>query len=58
MRQLLPIRQPTPLSSDDVDERVSHGTKAAAWIARELIYSERRDRLQNPVIRPAVVFVG
>ena len=54
---LLPIRKPTPLAGDDVYERVSHGAKAAAQIARELLIAERGRRLQNPVVRPAVVFV-
>ena len=30
MGRLLPIRKPTALAADDVHERVSHGTKAAA----------------------------
>jgi len=46
-----------PTRRRDVHERVSHGTKAAAQIARELLSAERGDRLQNPVVRPAVVFV-
>jgi len=57
MFHLLPVRKPDPLTADDVDERVSHGTKAAAQIARELLSAELGDRLQNPVVRPAVVFV-
>src|SRR5712692_3891097 len=57
MGRLLPIRKPTPLAADDVHQRVSHGTKAAAQIARELLGAERGNRLQNPVVRPAVVFV-
>jgi hypothetical protein len=54
---LLPIRKPTPLAADDVHERVSHGTKAAAQIARELLIAELGGFLQDPVVRPAVVFV-
>src|SRR2546422_6163617 len=57
MGRLLPISKPTPLAADDVHERVSHGTKAAAQIARELLIAQPGDRLQNPVVRPAVVFV-
>jgi hypothetical protein len=40
-----------------VHERVSHGTKAAAEIARELLSAERGGGFQNPVVRPTVVFV-
>src|SRR5260370_41461278 len=57
MGRLLPIREPNPLAADDMHERVSHGTKATAQIARELLSTERADRLQDPVVRPAVVFV-
>jgi hypothetical protein len=57
MGQLLPIHKPNPLAADDVDERVSHGAKATTQIVRELLGGERGDRLQNPVVRPAVVFV-
>jgi hypothetical protein len=57
MGRLLPIRKPTPLAADNVHERVSHGTKPAAQIARELLNAERGDRLQNSVVRPPVVFV-
>ena len=57
MGRLLPIRKPTPLAADNVHERVSHGTKAAAQIARELLSAEHGDGLQNSVVRPAVVFV-
>src|SRR5712692_7089496 len=57
MGRLLPIRKPTPLAADDVHQRVSHRTKAAAQITRKLLSAERGDRLQNPVVRPAVVFV-
>ena len=38
--RLLPIRKPAPLSTDDVHERVSHGTEAPAQIARELLSAE------------------
>src|SRR5204863_1459909 len=55
--RLLPIRKPTPLPADDVHDCVSHGTKTAAQIARELFGGERGDRLQNPVVGPAVVLV-
>lgn len=37
---------------------VWHGTKAAAQIVCELISAERGDRVQDPVVRPAVVFVA
>ena len=57
MGRLLPILKPNPLAADDVDERVPHGTKATTQIVRELICAERGNRLQNPVVRPAVVFV-
>ena len=57
MGRLLPVRKPNPLAADDVHERVSHGTKAAAQIARELVSAELGGRLQNPVVRPTVVFV-
>ena len=57
MGRLLPIRKPTPLAADDVYQRVSRGTKAAAQITRKLLSAERGDRLQNPAVRPAVVFV-
>ena len=40
-----------------MQERVSHGSKAATEIARELLRAERGGRLQNPVVRPAVIFV-
>ena len=56
-RRLLPVRKPNPLAADDVHERVSHGTKAAAQIARELVSAELGGRLQNPVVRPTVVLV-
>jgi hypothetical protein len=55
--RFLPICKPTPFAGDDVQERVSHGTKAAAQIPRELLVAERGSRLQNPVVRPAVLFV-
>jgi len=51
------IRKPDPLASDNVDERIPHGTKATTQIVRELLRAERRGGLQNPVVRPAVVFV-
>ena len=57
MGRLLPIRKPTSLAADNVHERVSHGTKPAAQIARELLNAERGDRLQNSVVCPAVVLV-
>jgi len=57
MGRLLPIRKPNPLAADDVDERVPHGTKATTQIVGELVSAERGDRLQKPVVRPAVVFV-
>ena len=40
-----------------MQERVSRGTKAAAQVPRELLGAESGDRLQNPVVRPAVVFI-
>src|SRR5258708_40028359 len=55
--RLLPIRDPTPLAGDDMYERVSHGTKAAAEIARELLIAQCRERLQNPAVLPTVVLV-
>src|SRR5580704_15790383 len=57
MGRLLPICKPTPLAADDMHERVSHGTKAAAQIARELLSAESGDCSQNPVVCPAIVFV-
>jgi len=57
MGRCLPIRKPNPLTIDDVHERVSNGTKAAARIARELLNAERGDPSQNPVVCTAVVFV-
>src|ERR1700730_2342102 len=54
---LLPNCKPTPLAADNVHQRVSHRTEAATQITRELLNAESRDRLQNPVVRPAVVFV-
>ena len=56
-RRLLSVRKPNPLAADDVHERVSHGTKGAAQIARELLSAECANRLQNPVVRPAVELV-
>src|ERR1700728_4679886 len=38
-------------------ERVSHRSKAAAQITRKLLRAESGDRLQNTLVRPAVVFV-
>ena len=55
--RLLPIRKPTPLAANNVHQRVSHGAKAAAQIARKLLIAERGHHLQNPVVRPAVVFI-
>jgi hypothetical protein len=55
--RFLPINQPNPLATDDMHERISHGTKATSQITRELLGAERGDRLQNPVVRPAVVLV-
>src|SRR5260370_1356472 len=55
--RLLPIRQPAPLAGNQVYERVSHGAKTAAQIARELLIAQPGYRLQNPVVSPAVVFV-
>ena len=40
-----------------MQKRVSHGTEAAPQIARELLSGEHGDRLQDPVVGPAVVFV-
>ena len=57
MGRFFPIGQPTPFATDDMHQRVSHRTKAAAQIARQLLRGERGNRLQNPVVRPAVVFV-
>jgi hypothetical protein len=57
MARLPPIRKPNPLAADDVHERISDGTKAAAQISHELLIAERGGGLQNPVIGPAVVFV-
>src|SRR5215469_2227081 len=56
MVRLLPILKPTPLAADQVHERVAHGTEAAAEIARELFRSEHRDRAQNSVVCPTVIF--
>ena len=36
-------------------QRVAHRAEAAAQIARKFFRVERGDRLQNPVVRPAVV---
>src|SRR5258708_5190867 len=55
--RLLPIGEPTPLASDDMNERVSDGRKAAAQIASELLRGERGDRLENPVVLPTVILV-
>jgi hypothetical protein len=38
-------------------ERVSHRSEAAAQITRKLLRAESGDRLQDTVVRPAVVFV-
>src|SRR5262249_5887490 len=57
VRWRLPIFKPAPLAGDDVHQRVAHGTKAAAQIARELLRAERGDSPQNPVVRPTVVFI-
>ena len=57
MGRFLPISQPNPFPADDVHERISHGMKAAPQITRELFGAERGEPLQNPVVRPAVVFV-
>jgi len=55
-RRLLENRQPTPLAADDVYECVSRGREAAAEITRKLLDAERGSRLQNAVVRPAVIF--
>jgi hypothetical protein len=55
--RLLPIRQPAPLPTNDVHQRISHRSKAAAQIARKLLIAECADYFQNPVVRPPVVFV-
>jgi hypothetical protein len=57
MGRLLPIRKPNPFATDDVEERVPHGTKATTQIVRELLSAERGNRLQNSVVRPTVIFV-
>jgi len=44
-------------ASNDVNERVAHGTKAAAKIARELLNAQPGRGLQNSVIGSAVVLV-
>src|SRR6266853_1784858 len=54
---LLPNCKPTPLAANNVHQRVSHRTEAATQITRELLNAESGDRLQNPVVRPAVVLV-
>jgi len=56
MGRPLPNLKPTPLTPDQVHERVAHGTEAAAEIPRELFRSEHRGRTQNSVVRPAVIF--
>src|ERR1700687_2322346 len=53
----LPVSKPNPLAADDMHQRVSYRTKAAAQITRELLSAERGGRLQNLVVRPTVVFV-
>jgi len=57
MRRRPPIRKPNPLATDDVYERVSHGTETSAQITGERLTAERGRRLQDPVVCPAVVFV-
>jgi hypothetical protein len=47
----------SPTRRDDVHERVSHGTKGAAQVARELFGAESGGRLQDAAVGPSVVFV-
>src|SRR6185369_5572638 len=49
------IRKPDPLASDNVDERIPHGTKATTQIVRELLRAERRGglRLAKPCCSPS-----
>src|SRR6266853_859209 len=54
---LPPNFKPTPLHAVNVHQRVSHRTEAATQITRELLNAESGERLQNPVVRPPVVFV-
>jgi hypothetical protein len=39
-----------------MEQPVSHRRKAAAEVAGELIGSERPDQIQNPRVRPSVIF--
>ena len=57
MRRRPPISKPNPLATDDVYERVSHGTETSAQIACERLGAERGSCLQDPVVSPAVVFI-
>ena len=52
MRRRPPIRKPNPLATDDVYERVSHGTETSAQITGERLTAERGRRLQDPVVCP------
>ena len=52
----LPIRNPTPLATNDVRQGVSQGTKAASEITGKPLSAERGHRLKNRVVRPAVIF--
>src|SRR5262250_2635469 len=44
-RRLLPVGQPTPFATNDVQQSVAHRAKAAAQIPRELFIAERGGRL-------------
>lgn len=52
-RRLLPIPKPNPFAADDVQKRVSHGMKAAAESARELLSAKPGRGLQNSVYWPS-----
>jgi len=52
----VPIRNPTPLAPNDVHQGVAHGMKAAPEITGKPLTAQRGNRLQNRVVRPAVVF--
>jgi PAS fold len=45
------------VATDDMYQRVSHGTESTALIARELLSAERCGSLQSSVVCPAIVFV-
>jgi hypothetical protein len=52
---LVPDCKPTPLDADNVHQSVSHRPEAATQIMRELLNAASGNRLQDRVVRPAVM---